>query len=216
MATTEAKVTSCETIINYVFENKLLCLEALQTSGHSMLLWQNRFTRVDKNDRLAVLGDTVAKSSLCRQWFATRRSKGMRTPVTLVSLADSLSGQWTQAEQALLGNANLCAVGFAHSIDKCVLLNQGTTSVSDKTMATTVEAILGAVYLDSGANAMSAVLVTLGLTHRFLEAVTFILFLSCNYNFMLLSTLTRFLDVDVRGYPVGRDEDSKANCGLIA
>jgi dsRNA-specific ribonuclease len=42
-------------------------------------------------------------------------------------------------------------------------------------MATTVEAILGAVYLDSGTDALNAVLVTLGLTHQFLEAVTFIL-----------------------------------------
>lgn len=178
MATTEAKVTSCETIINYVFRNKLLCLEALQASGHSMLLWQNRFTRVEKNDRLAVLGDTMAKSSLCRLWFATGRSKGRRTPVTRVSLAHPLSGQWTQAEQALLRNDNLRAVGFAHSIDRCILLDPSTRFVSDKTMATTVEAILGAVYMDSGADALNAVLVTLGLTHRFLEAVTFILFIS--------------------------------------
>lgn len=38
-------------------------------------------------------------------------------------------------------------------------------------MATTVEAILGAVFMDSGADALGAVLITLGLTHQFLEAV---------------------------------------------
>lgn len=81
------------------------------------------------------------------------------------------TGQWTQIEQDLLGNANLTAVGFTHRLDRCVILNQGTTAVSEKTMATTVEAILGAVFMDSGADALGAVLITLGLTHQFLEAV---------------------------------------------
>jgi ribonuclease-3 len=86
--------------------------------------------------------------------------------------ADLSQGQWTQAEQALLVNTNLSAVGYGHGLHDCIILNQGTLSVSDKTMATTVEAILGAVFIDGGADALSAVLATLGLTHQFLEAVT--------------------------------------------
>lgn len=77
MATTDSKVASCEGIINYVFTNKLLCLEALQASGH-VLRWNGAYIRVAKNDRMAILGDTVAKSSLCRKWFSTGRSKGKR------------------------------------------------------------------------------------------------------------------------------------------
>lgn len=76
-----------------------------------------------------------------------------------------------------MGNLNLSAVGFAHGLDSCVILNPGTQSVSDKTMATTVEAILGAVYMDGGDGALNAVLVNLGLTHQYLESVTFILLL---------------------------------------
>jgi hypothetical protein len=71
----DAKVVICETIINYVFQDKLLCLEALQTSGH-MLRWHHDIIHVNKNDRLAVLGDTAAKTNLCRLWFVTGRSKG--------------------------------------------------------------------------------------------------------------------------------------------
>ncbi|KAK5061532.1 hypothetical protein LTR84_008076 [Exophiala bonariae] len=155
MATTEAKVANCEEIINHRFTNQLLCLEALQASGH-VLTWKGKFIRVHKNDRMAVLGDTVAKSNICRLWFSTGRSKG----------------QWTQVEQALLGNANLTAVGFRNNLDRCVILNQGTTAISDKTMATTVEAILGAVFIDGGADVLGAVLLTLELTHQLLEAVT--------------------------------------------
>jgi ribonuclease-3 len=39
-------------------------------------------------------------------------------------------------------------------------------------MATTVEAILGAVHLDSGDSALARVLQSLGLTHPLLEMVT--------------------------------------------
>jgi ribonuclease-3 len=75
MATNEAKVATCESIIGYVFENKLSCLEALQTSGH-VLRWQQDLIRIERNDRLAVYGDVVAKAFLCKQWLDTGRSKG--------------------------------------------------------------------------------------------------------------------------------------------
>ncbi|KAK5214803.1 hypothetical protein LTR72_012078 [Exophiala xenobiotica] len=152
MTTNEAKVAACESIINYVFHGPIRCLQALQASGH-MVWWHDGFVRLVKNDRLAVLGDAAAKAALCRRWFDSGRNKG----------------QWTQAEQALLGNRNLSAVGYARGLQNCVILNQGTPTVSDKTMATTVEAILGAVMLDGGADALSAVLLTLGLTHSLLE-----------------------------------------------
>jgi ribonuclease III len=78
----------------------------------------------------------------------------------------------------VLGNANLAAVGFRHNLDRCVLLNPGTTAVSDKTMATTVEAILGAVHVDGGDAALGLVMAKLGLTHALLDVVT--------YNFHLI------------------------------
>jgi ribonuclease-3 len=173
MTPNEAKVAACESIINYEFQNKLLCLEALQASGH-MLRWQHNLIRVGKNDRLAVLGDAAVKAYLCRRWFDSGRSKGGNTRILIFDSADLVQGQWTQAERALLANTNLSVVGYTHGLRDCVILNQGTLSVSDKTMATTIEAIHGAVLIDGGAGALSAVLVTLGLTHPFLEAVTFI------------------------------------------
>lgn len=48
----------------------------------------------------------------------------------------------------------------------------GTANVSAKTMATTVEAILGAAYLDGGVGALARVMEFLGLVHRLLEVVT--------------------------------------------
>ena len=86
------------------------------------------------------------------------------------SNADLDSGEWTKAEQDQLSNMNLSKVGFQCHLNDCVILNPGTVSVSQKTMATTMEAIFGAVFKDGGADALDAVLVKVGLTdHEFLR-----------------------------------------------
>ena len=77
-------------------------------------------------------------------------------------------------EQALLINSNFNAVGDGHGLDVCVILNLGTSVVSHKTMAITIEAILGAVFIDGGADALGAVLAILGLAHELLKVVTLI------------------------------------------
>lgn len=74
-ATHRERVRLCESIISYTFDNKLLCLEALQASGH-LILWDSHLLRIEKNDKLAVLGDTVAKSILCQSWYKSGRAKG--------------------------------------------------------------------------------------------------------------------------------------------
>lgn len=86
-------------------------------------------------------------------------------------LSNFQQGQWTEAEQSLLKNSNLSAVGFLHRLDACVVLNMGTRVVTEKVMATTVEAIFAAAFLDGGEDALAAVVLTLGMTHDLLEAV---------------------------------------------
>lgn len=60
------------------------------------------------------------------------------------------------------GNNYLCEQGEALGIDDFIIKNVSQSSVGDKARATTMEAIVGAVYLDSGrqippcANVMAA------------------------------------------------------------
>lgn len=65
-------------------------------------------------------------------------------------------------------NANLDKVGRAHGLD--LLINKNPSdkdgSVGEITMASTVEAILGAVYLDSDMKSVTKVMVNLGLMPR--------------------------------------------------
>lgn len=80
-------------------------------------------------------------------------------------------GAWTNIRN-VGANSNLAAVGFKHGLDKCVILNDGTPKVSNGSMATTVEAIIGAVELDGGVDATLQVATRLGLVHQSIALVT--------------------------------------------
>lgn len=81
--------------------------------------------------------------------------------------------------------------------------------MSLKTTATTVEALLGAVYLDVGRDALVSVLTVLGLIHPLIPVVTFtILILILRAETTLISTLTKFLDRDVGGQEIDREVGS--------
>ena len=78
--------------------------------------------------------------------------------------ADIGLGRASDIVQQVGSNANLDRVGRLYGLDDFVCRNpsQGFY-VSPLTMAATVEAILGAVYLDGGINNVSQVMQTLGL-----------------------------------------------------
>ncbi|KAF1807834.1 hypothetical protein P152DRAFT_324198 [Eremomyces bilateralis CBS 781.70] len=160
MSSLQTKITICESIIAYDFTDEVLCAKALSAYAACVTI-QGQTRNLQHNSHMAVYGDAVSASYLCRTW-----------------LDSGLDSQWTAIRECVLGNANLAAVGFCHNLDRCVLLNPGTTAVSDKTMATTVEAILGAVHVDGGNAALGLVMVKLGLTHALLDVVT--------YNFYLI------------------------------
>lgn len=166
------KITQCEQLLDYQFMNKLLCLEALQTSGNP-LVWANQYRVIRKNENLAVLGDVLMKAHLCRRWYSSGRTKGNeQIKAAATSARLTFLGQWTVAEQAIISNNNLSIVGFTIGLDACVILNPGTVTVSDKTMATTVEALVGATFCDGGEDALAKLLDTLGLDHEYLTSVT--------------------------------------------
>lgn len=164
------KVERCETIIGYQFTSKALCLQALHTFAAAVHL-DGRIFRVPKNGAIAVLGDTILKSHLCQLWFSTGRPKGLNTPFHRLPPANKSLGDFNQILAELSTNSHLNEVGRFRGLDACVYLSDGTKSVSDKTMSTVVEAIIGAVHQDGGGAAVAIVLGQLGLLrHEFLPA----------------------------------------------
>ncbi|KAI9818400.1 MAG: hypothetical protein M1827_000458 [Pycnora praestabilis] len=134
-------------IIQYQFNDPLLLWEALQAAGSGVYRIGNRHL-FDGNKRLAILGDTVLKLVLVEHWYNGVEDRGRASQV--VSDVGS--------------NVNLDRVGRANGIDACINKNpaQGRM-VSPGTMTATIEAILGAVYLDSGMIAAAQVMQTLSL-----------------------------------------------------
>lgn len=68
-------------------------------------------------------------------------------------------------QRDLVTNETLATRGFSHGLDVCVIANAGHVGrISDRMMATAVEAIVGAVFKDSGFDneAVCAVMARLG------------------------------------------------------
>ncbi|CAJ2508422.1 Uu.00g134480.m01.CDS01 [Anthostomella pinea] len=145
----EQKVSRAEERLGFTFTvDKGPCVESLNTAG--LTFYQGQ--RVRKNNVLAVHGDIQAAAYLSTLWIGK----------------DGLTkGQWTEIRK-LLANENLAQVGVAHGLEECVILNHGTTQVSGGMMATTVEALLGAVHLAGGSEALGRVMARLGLIHNLL------------------------------------------------
>ena len=84
--------------------------------------------------------------------------------VTLRLGADHGSGNFDAIRQSVANNANLERIGNATGLVAFVNLNPGSLGVVSKAIMTaTVEAVLGAVYLDSNMDTVKRVMHTLGL-----------------------------------------------------
>lgn len=77
MANIDAKISEMEKIVGYTFEDKWLCAEALQMAGFPGILSVGQVCQfVEKNTRLAVLGDSVMSPVLSQIWFQHRDDQG--------------------------------------------------------------------------------------------------------------------------------------------
>ncbi|KAF5130821.1 Ribonuclease 3 [Metarhizium anisopliae] len=148
----------CEVAVGYIFVKRELCAEALNASADGTACYNDGHTmkQLRKNDRLAVYGDTVADSVLCHRWYSQGYEKGV----------------WDSMRKESLCNRNLAERGFSHQLDVCIIKNGGTVCVSEKMMATAVEAILGAVHLDGGLDALTTVMGNLGIIDPLRESCT--------------------------------------------
>ncbi|RHZ60737.1 uncharacterized protein CDV56_106795 [Aspergillus thermomutatus] len=134
-----------ENIIQYAFTNRAILYEALRAAGNLVLT--GRPHRSDGNKDLALIGDAVLRLILVMDGY------------------EANFGRIDQTVQAQASNPNLTQIGFQAGLENFILINPSQSTVSNNVMATTVEAILGAVYLDSDMNvqAVRAVMAVLNL-----------------------------------------------------
>lgn len=163
-----AHVAACELLVHYSFSNKAFLVRALNASGNPTMF---EGQRVEDNKSLVVFGDVAMEARLFRQWLATGSTRGKSAAPPKTMAWTVYRGAWDGIRNRLLSNANLARTGFDVGIQACVNV-YGLTAVSAKMMATTVEAIAGAAYLDGGEAALAEVMQALDLTDQRLEDVT--------------------------------------------
>ena len=152
-------------IIGYQFTERLILWEAMQAAGSTVRFAGGR-ELVDGNKRLAVIGDTVLQLVLAETWYGGSTSRGILDractsgDIVLMHAAE----QFNQTLSQVASNANLDRIGRQRGLQRFVNGNPSQRQiVSPITMAATVEAILGAVYLDSNLEEVGEVMRTLGL-----------------------------------------------------
>ncbi|KUI65522.1 Ribonuclease 3 [Cytospora mali] len=140
-----ARLAACEQLIGHNFNNLDLLKQALDS-------------RESVSRRLAILGDRVVETHLAHRWWEKK---------------DLDSAQWQEMRITVLCNQNLSNVGFRTGINECTIPDSCDRSMTTR-MATTTEAVLAAVWVDTNrdAAALDKVIDRLGLTHILLDAGT--------------------------------------------
>jgi hypothetical protein len=73
-----AEVGALEVRLGYTFKNRMTCIEALKNTGPSFpLYFDGTVHNLQKNNRLALLGDRVLSLAVCEIWFQTDHSTSM-------------------------------------------------------------------------------------------------------------------------------------------
>jgi ribonuclease-3 len=180
MLAVDATASSIEAITTYIFTNKMLCAESVQMASPKTAVIYDGIRELDSNKRLSILGDAVLTKVSCAAWYEARHSGGNvtrqsdHTEYGLIWLDKTFSpAQWTIIRNELLSNDALAQRGFDHGVEQCVFVADGTYRKTSKMVATTLEAIIGAILEDGGDDAVMRVITHLGFfDHRFLT-VTF-------------------------------------------
>lgn len=130
----DEKVALLEQKINYVFKNKRFAADALTHSS----FYNEHKKESRSNERLEFLGDSVLSIITCEY---------------LYSHLNEAEGMLTKIKAALVCEDSLYNFAVSKGLGECLLFGKGEKSagtVRKSTLADAVEAILGAIFLDSG------------------------------------------------------------------
>ncbi|KAH9845167.1 ribonuclease III [Teratosphaeria destructans] len=121
-----------DTLGNYIFQKPHLLIEALYPYHGKPIRIGAKIAR-EGNQSLAWLGDSVLAVALKMPWYAGRQTRKYST------------NHWFQR---MTSNKHLAKLAVKHGIHRFCFPSGATMGY--KALATTMEALIGAVYLDSG------------------------------------------------------------------
>ena len=131
-----------EAIIGYSFRSREHLVQALTAAG---AIEQNH----DGNRKFAHLGSNVLRFILSFVAFETVPSRSKVATIDIEALTDGLIGQITNLETFMISNTQRASVAEKTHIDKCIKYSMKPGSRSPRVLALAINAIVGAVYIDS-------------------------------------------------------------------
>ena len=197
------KTTLIEQHLGYRFTDTGLLAKALR---HSSYVNEQADPAMEDNERLEFLGD--AALSLCIGHLLMAR------------FPELSEGDLSQTRAGLVNAAWLADIGRSMDLGEHVLLGKGEEQTNgrnkDSILANAVEALLGAIYLDGGFDAVMAVV-----KRKFETDIEALAALDMNRNYKsLLQELTQATDGKAPVYEIidetGPDHDKTFHCRVSA
>ena len=132
MSSVDDILTVCETRIGYQFRDRLLLRRCLTHSSSAE-------TRLDSNERLEFLGDSVLGVVICEYLFQ--------------NFPDQREGQMTQMKSWLVSRQTCARVARLLNVEELILVGRGLQSIPDSILSAVVESLIAGVYFDGGLEA---------------------------------------------------------------
>lgn len=134
--------------LDYIFRD----IDFLSTAlTHSSYVNENQQLSLDDNERFEFLGDSIL--GFCVSDLIIRK------------FSSSSEGDLTKIRSALVGEKNLAKIARELNIGDCILMGRGEENsgsrVKESFLANAFEAVIAAIYLDSGFNSVKDVLTKL-------------------------------------------------------
>ncbi|KAI0460238.1 ribonuclease III domain-containing protein [Xylaria acuta] len=140
-----SKLHIAQQVLNYKFQDEDLLWEALQATGSDVAALNGR-KLTQGNKGLAVVGDAVAALVIKLDGYTTNRSVG----------------ETDESVQRLVNNHRFISKCDETGLTACINCNRSQGGfVSPRVRADTLEAVIGAVYLDGGIDNAKLVMQTL-------------------------------------------------------
>ena len=135
MSSIDDILITCESRIGYKFRDQLLLRRCLTHSSAAE-------TRLDSNERLEFLGDSVLGVVICEYLFQ--------------NFPDQREGQMTQMKSWLVSRQTCARVARLLNVEELILVGRGLQSIPDSILSAVVESLIAGVYFDGGMEAARA------------------------------------------------------------
>lgn len=122
----------CETLLGYRFQNRELLVRALTHASIAR-------TRLDSNERLEFLGDSILGAVVCEQLFNF--------------YTEAAEGEMTRIKSVVVSRTTCAHMTRQLGLDRFLKLGRGVDSqghVPGSILAAAFESIVGAIYIDGG------------------------------------------------------------------